>query len=143
MSWLQASDYQTVIKGAVFTELTTTDGTREPMAQNYATGFVGGYINTRYNMAAMLQGTTAQYPVLAQLMIAVSLYKMYASIDPKFIPAQREKEYNEARETLRMIANGEMNMALPPNSWPPVITEQGIAETGFRFGGDEAQVMRY
>ena len=132
--FLALTDYKG-IKANILSGLLADDATREPIAQGYAIKTVIGYCSTRYNIQQMLQVTgPARDETLMEYIQAISLYKIYQSADPKFMPASREKDYNDTREFLKAISDGTMNMT---SIWPVVKNEDGQTETGIRAGGNE------
>ncbi len=112
MPFLLKADLLTAIRSERLDAITTDDTVIDQVIAQ-AESMVGGYLNARYDVAAIFSATgTDRDPVILSHCVDVALYDLHALINPRKIPELRRERYHYAKDWLDKVNQAKIN---PPD----------------------------
>jgi hypothetical protein len=130
MPFLTRVDYGTAIQNNILDAIIATDSTIIDAAEIQAIEEMRGYLNSRYDVAAIFAATGSdRNPLIVMYVVAIALYNVHHRINPRKVPSHREAEYMRAKDWMMAVAEGLIN---PPDLPRPTGSEKDY----FRFGGN-------
>lgn len=92
------------------------------------------YLNVRYNVAEIFEGTTKS-PLIKSFLRDIIVYHMHAKVSPDNIPTLRVDRYNTVKNELEKMADGFTNPILPH--------KDEADKTPIRYGSSSEKTNHY
>lgn len=128
MAFLEKTDFGTAIQENILDEIVEFDDTLIDTAIRSAVAFIKGYLNSRYDTAAIFAETgTGRNPIILMYAIDIALHDLHARINPRKIPDHRKERYKAAKEWLMDVSEAIIN---PPDLPVPTAGEKDYIRTG-------------
>lgn len=138
--FLQDSDYTQIIKEDQLESVLDGDANAKDEAEKYAVATVKSYLSNRYDITAEFAKTGAdRHPVLVNLVMDITVYRLHLRINPRQIPDVRRMCFEDAMKELEKIQRGNSN----PDGLTAITTPDGFQESGSRFGSNPKMIHRF
>jgi phage gp36-like protein len=130
MAFLVKADFNTAIQENILDEIVEFDDTLIDVVIRSTVAFIQGYLNSRYDTAAIFAETGAdRNPIILMYAIDIALHDLHARINPRKIPDHRKERYKAAKEWLMDVSEAVIN---PPDLPVPAEGEKDY----IRFGSN-------
>lgn len=133
MSFLEPSDYKSLIKDPVLNSVIQNDNNLLNEAEEVAIKEMESYLGQLYDTDTIFAKTgTERHPLIKMYMMDIALYHLHARVVPRNIPELRIDRYTQAQMWLFKVSMGELNPKLPK-----LTNTSGESNSDFRFGSND------
>jgi len=110
MSFIQSTDYPSVIHAEILTALTRGDATIVPEAEDKAIEEMKAYLSSRYDVENIFNKTgSARNKLILQYTLDIAIYRLHIIHNPQKMPESRLALYEQALEWLKQVSKGMIN----------------------------------
>ncbi|MBY0244050.1 MAG: DUF1320 domain-containing protein [Sphingobacteriaceae bacterium] len=118
MQFLKDTDFDAALKAEIKAMLFDTQ--KLNIAEGYAIGRLNHYIGGKYDVTKVLNtkknpsGDDIRDQFIVELLVNITLYRLYTQFAPSKIPETRTSDYDDAIKWLSKVGTGEIPSILPP-----------------------------
>lgn len=136
MAYILNTDYDLQIQDINLQQIINSNETIRQQANTLAEAEMRSYLVQKYDIDAELLKTGANRdPQILQTTIDIALYHLHCRISPRNIPELRLNRYDNAKEWLKMCANGDLT--------PKLTVKPEKAGMRIRYGGNSKNINQY